>query len=141
MEIVELIILGAAVCTILGFGITILIILLKHSKEHGELSTRVEYIEKLLFNIVLPSRDLRIIEIVRQFHPSKDKVNPYEHSEKERLLEKYQHSTLNLEEARRLQEILNEDMEHAGDNTVVAIAIALLLVGVAALIAYLLSRR
>lgn len=78
--------------------------------------------------------------------------NPYTKPEKEYLLQKYQNEQMTLEDANRLQEILNEDIDtagrllkegndlDAGDIIGAVIAIGIILLGLAALIA-MLSRR
>lgn len=142
--------IGALIVILIGVG-TIIGILLHYERRHTKLESRVENIEKnigevkelgdVLKSIIFLSKNPAVIELVKQIHPPDEKRNPYDPQEKDRLLSRYQNGTLDLDGARRLQEILNEDMAQLGNNIGAAIAIALLLIGLAALIAYLLSRR
>lgn len=148
--------IGVIVTIVIGVGVGTLIGFLLHSeRRRTRLESQVGNIEKVLddfkplkealsgFMFVLknPALIKALIVLAKEVNPPEEKRNPYDPDEKDRLLNKYQEGSINVDEAERLQEILNEDLEMTEEKGVSAIAIGLLLIGLGALIAYLLKRK
>jgi hypothetical protein len=134
----------------IGF-ITIVGLLIHYDRKYTKLESRVEGLEKeindlnpmkdTLTTLLILSKNPAIIDLVKQIQPPAKKRNPYDPAEKWRLLDKYQHNSLTLMEAQRLKEILNEDLRLAGENFAAALAVIIILIGLAALISSLLGDK
>ena len=134
---------------IAGVFITVIIAvtlgLLRHEKRHTTLENTVDNIKEkvdelgpLRILIILtqnPEFIASLINSVKQISPQNR--NPYDPDEKNKLLKKYQEKVISLEEAKRVKEILKEDLDLVGEDTQSAIAIGLLLIGLDARIGYL----
>lgn len=146
MEITLELIIGG-----IGVLITIICLLLHYDRKYTKLESRVEVLEKeindlkpmkdTLMTLLILSKNPAIIDLAKQIQPSAKKRNPYDPIEKWRLLEKYQHNNITLIEAQRLREILNEDLRLAGENIAAALAVVIILIGLAALISSLLGEK
>ena len=131
--------------------ITLIGLLIHYDRKYIKLESRVEALEKeinelkpmkeTLVTLLNLSKNPAIINLAKQIQPPEKKRNPYDPNEKWRLLEKYQQGNLNLIEAQRLREILNEDLRMAGENFTAALAIILILIGLATLISYFLEGK
>lgn len=141
--------IGTIVTILIGLGV-IVGVLLHYERRHTKIEVRVDGVERRMDNVeeqakaieslVFLSKNPDLIEMVKGMGPSVKKKNPYDPREKVRLLERYRTGTLlDIEEARRLQGMLKEDAAQTGGNVIAAIAIAILLIGLGALIAYLLG--
>ena len=125
--------------------ITVTLGLLRHEKRHTTLENTVDNIkEKVdelgpLRNLIIlaqnPEFIASLINSVKQISPQNR--NPYDPDEKNKLLKNYSEKVISLEEAKRVKEILKEDLDLVGEDTQSAIAIGLLLIGLDARIGYL----
>ena len=106
-----------------------------------EINSEIKPLKETLITILNVSKNPLFIKLAEQIQPPEKKRNPYDPNEKRILLGKYQSGTLNLHEAQRLREILNEDLKMAGENIGAAIATGLIIIGLAALIAYFLGEK
>jgi|LGVE01.1.fsa_nt_gb hypothetical protein len=119
-------------------------LILHHDRKHLRLELKVDNIEKELSNLkplqdvlnafATISQNPAIRDLAKHIHPPGVKCNPYDPAEKNRLIDRYGANTLDATGAKRLQEMLTEDLELASDNAAGAIAVGVLLVGVGALI-------
>jgi len=131
--------------------ITLIGLLIHYDRKYIKLESRVEALEKeinelkpmkeTLITLHNLSKNPAIINLAKQIQPPDKKRNPYDPAEKWRLLEKYQQGNLSLIEAQRLREILNEDLRMTGENFAAALAIILILIGLATLISYLFEEK
>ena len=121
----------------------------RHGKEHGKLETSIKHLETTVesfrpavayTNAILEiSKNPEILKIVRDFGQKEpEKRNPYDPAVKNELITRYQNSTLNLEQAKELQRILQEDFQLAETtDAVAAVAIIIVLVAIVVLISIL----
>lgn len=142
-DIIEIDTLATIIAIVVGFA-SLIGTLLHYERRHIRLESRVEGIEKELGNLkplkdvlnalTTISKNPAIIDLAKHIHPPGVKCNPYDPKEKNRLLDRYQDGTIDIVDAKRLQEMLSEDLELARDNAPGALAVGVLLVGLGTLI-------
>ena len=141
--------------TIVGIVAVLIVViggLLRHERRYTRLESTVNTIKEeidglkplkdTLNALELISKNPAIVNIARSIKPPGAGGNPYDFDEKDRLLNNYQEGTIdNIDDAKRLKEILNEDLETEKENSLGVIAVGLLLLGLGALIGYLLKKE
>lgn len=126
-------------------GIVSLIgLLLHHERRHLRLELKVDSLKTelgdlkplldVLNALATISQNPAIRDLAKHIHPPGVACNPYDPADKNSLIDRYGDNTLDAAGAKRLQAMLTEDLELAGDNAAGAIAVGVLLIGVGALI-------
>jgi len=141
---------------LIGGFITLLASLLgvtyRHGRTHGKLENQIKTLEDILernrdtleFANALRqlTKNQGIIDLAKSVGPEPPKRNPYDLNRKYALLQRYQAGTINLDEARELEAILQEDLKHAQDtNSAAVAAIVILLAALTAIVGMLGSRK